>query len=178
MGHDERELIGRSRRGDLDAFEALVVAGQDRIYGLCLRITGNSEDAADAAQEAFVRAFQSLARFEGRAAFSTWLYRIAANAATDLVRRRAADPPLDLAEDCPASTDTESEFDRRELWRRVHSALARLPLEFRVAVVLRDMQGLAYEEIASILQVPKGTVRSRLSRGRLALRELIGEIAG
>lgn len=176
MSHDERELIGRSRGGDLDAFEALVEAHQDRVYSLCFRVTGSSEDAADASQEAFIRAFQSLARFEGRAAFSTWLYRIATNAAIDVVRKRPADPPVDLPEDCPSPRDTESEYDRREVGRRIQSALARLPLEFRAAVVLRDLQGLAYEEIASILQVPTGTVRSRLSRGRLALRELLGDI--
>lgn len=170
MAADERDLLARSRAGDLDAFELLVRTHQDRIYNVAYRITGNHEDAADAAQDAFVRAYQALARFREDAAFSTWLYRIATNAALDLVRRRPAALHVELSADHPAPGGPELEAHRREIHRRIHAALGRLPAEFRTAVVLRDFHGLEYEQIARILQVPIGTVRSRLSRAREVLR--------
>jgi RNA polymerase sigma-70 factor (ECF subfamily) len=168
--YDERDLLARSRAGDLHAFEALVRLYQNRIYNLAYRITGNHEDASDAAQDAFVRAFQALARFREDAAFSTWLYRIATNAALDLVRRRPTMPPVEVSVHHPAPDDPEREAARREVGRRLQAALANIPVEFRAAVVLCDLQGLSYEAIARVLGVPIGTVRSRISRGREALR--------
>lgn len=176
MDVDERELIARSCAGDLDAFDHLVRAHQDRIYNVAYRLTGNHEDASDAAQDAFVRAFQALPRFRRDAAFSTWLYRIATNAALDLVRRRPAVPPVELPVDQPGPSDPEAEAHRREVHRRVHAAVGHLPAEYRAVVVLRDLQGLAYEEIARVLQIPIGTVRSRLSRGRETLRALLTDL--
>lgn len=176
MPDDERDLLARSRAGDLPAFEHLVRTHQDRIYNLAYRITGNHEDAFDAAQDAFVRAFQALARFREDAAFSTWLYRIATNAALDLVRRRPAAPPVELPVSHRAPDDPEREAARREIGRRVQSALANVPAEFRAAVVLRDLQGLPYEDVARVLQVPVGTVRSRISRGREALRAQLTDL--
>lgn len=167
---DERELVNRSCAGDLDAFEDLVRIHQDRIYNLAYRITGNHEDANDAAQDAFVRAYQALSGFRRDAAFSTWLYRIATNAALDLVRRRPAIPPVELPADQPSAADPAADVHRREVRRRVHAAVGHLPAEYRAVVVLRDLQGLAYEEIARVLHIPIGTVRSRLSRGREVLR--------
>jgi RNA polymerase sigma-70 factor (ECF subfamily) len=177
VSDDERALLTRSRAGDLDAFELLVRAHQDRIYNLAYRITGNHEDASDAAQDAFVRAYQGLARFREAAAFSTWLYRIATNAALDLVRRRPAVPPVELPLNYPAPGGPEHEAYRREIHRRVQTALGQVPAEFRAAVVLRDIQGLSYEDVARILQVPVGTVRSRISRGREALRAQLTDLA-
>ena len=173
---DERELISRSCAGDLDAFDHLVRVHQDRIYNVAYRLTGNHEDASDAAQDAFVRAFQALPRFRRDAAFSTWLYRIATNAALDLVRRRPAVPPMELSVDQPGPSDPEAEVHRREVHRRVHAAVGHLPAEYRAVVVLRGLQGLAYEEIARVLQIPIGTVRSRLSRGRETLRALLTDL--
>lgn len=170
MVPDERDLINRSRAGDLDAFEGLVRTHQDRIYNLAYRITGNREDASDASQDAFVRAYQAMPRFREDAAFSTWLHRIATNAALDLVRRRPAAPPVALPINHPAPGGPEHEACRREISRRVQAALGGIPVEFRAAVVLRDLQGLAYDEIARVLRVPVGTVRSRLARGREAIR--------
>jgi len=172
----DRELIARSCTGDLDAFEELVRAHQTQIYNLTYRVTGNHEDASDAAQDAFVRAFQALSRFRQEAAFSTWLYRIATNAALDLVRRRPAVPPVELPVDHPAPNDPEVEVHRREVSRRVHAAVGQLPVEYRTVVILRDLQGLAYDEIAKILDIPVGTVRSRLSRGRDALKALLTDL--
>lgn len=176
VADDERYLIKRSCAGDVGAFEALVLAHQDRVYNLAYRITGNHEDAADAAQDAFVRAYQALPRFRGESSLSTWLHRIATNAALDLVRRRPDVPPVELPADQPAHDDPAAEVHSREVNRRVHAAVGRLPAEYRVVVVLRDFQGLAYEEIAKVLQIPVGTVRSRLSRGREALRGLLMDL--
>jgi RNA polymerase sigma-70 factor, ECF subfamily len=175
---DERDLLARSRRGDLDAFERLVRAHQDRVYALAYRITGNHEDANDAAQEAFVKAFSALRQFRGDAAFSTWLHRIASNAALDLVRRRPVTPPVEIPTGLPAPDNPEDVAHRHEVQRRIHTALGQLPLEFRVAVVLRDLQGMAYDEIARILHVPIGTVRSRISRAREALRVQLTDLVG
>jgi RNA polymerase sigma-70 factor (ECF subfamily) len=174
---DEGILIAASRRGDAAAYDALVGAYQDRIYQVTYRVTGNPEDASDAAQEAFLKAFRSLRAFRGDAAFGTWLHRIAVNAALDIVRRR---PPQtrDLPDAAATPTDAQDrELERRELQRRIHRAMLTLPTDQRVAVVLRDVQGLAYGEIASVLQVPVGTVRSRLSRAREALRHLLADLS-
>jgi RNA polymerase sigma-70 factor (ECF subfamily) len=173
---DERDLVSRSCAGDLDAFEDLVRMHQVRIYNVAYRITGNHEDANDAAQDAFVRAYQALSRFRQDAALSTWLYRIATNAALDLVRRRPASAAIELTADYPGAGDPGAEVHRREVNRRVQDAVGHLPAEYRAVVVLRDLQGLAYDEIARILQVPIGTVRSRLSRGREALRAQLTDL--
>ncbi|HET6947979.1 MAG TPA: sigma-70 family RNA polymerase sigma factor, partial [bacterium] len=144
---DEPSLIARSRGGDVEAYDHLVGAYQDRIYHVAFRITGNREDAWDAAQDAFVRAYQGLRSFRGDAGFSTWLHRIAVNAALDIVRRRprtaGALDPLWTGGDDPAS-----EAIRHDVQRRVHQAIAGLPPDQRTAIVLRDIQGFAYEEIA------------------------------
>jgi RNA polymerase sigma-70 factor (ECF subfamily) len=175
---DERDLLERSRRGDLDAFEQLVRAHQDHIYALTFRITGNHEDANDSAQDAFVKAFRALRHFRGDAAFSTWLHRIASNAALDLVRRRPPQPLMEIPSGLTAPEGPEDVAQRREVQRRIHAALGQLPAEFRAAVVLRDLQGLAYDEIARILRVPIGTVRSRISRAREALRVQLTDLVG
>ncbi|MDR7522345.1 MAG: sigma-70 family RNA polymerase sigma factor [Armatimonadota bacterium] len=173
---DDHALLARACAGDLDAFETLVRAHQDRIYTLAYRITGNREDAVDAAQDAFVRAYQALPRFREDAAFGTWLYRIATNAALDLVRRRPPVPPVEVPANHPVPDSPEAAAHRREIGRRVQAALAHLPPEFRATVVLRDLQGLSYRDVARILQVPIGTVRSRLARGREALRAQLSDL--
>ncbi|HEY3249460.1 MAG TPA: sigma-70 family RNA polymerase sigma factor [bacterium] len=175
---DEAALIAASRRGDAAAYDQLVGTYQDRVYQIAYRVTGNPEDAWDAAQEAFLKAYRSLAAFRGDAAFSTWLHRIAVNAALDIVRRRPPQTPDSL--DAVAAIPTEGqdrELERRELQRRIHQAIAALPPDQRVAVALRDVQGLSYGEIASVLQVPVGTVRSRLSRAREALRQTLADLS-
>lgn len=176
MSLDDSELIERCRAGDLSAFEPLVEKYRQRVWRLAYQILRDREEAWDVAQEAFVRAYQALPRFRQAAAFSTWLYRITTNAALDLVRRRPAIPPVELTADHPARDDPEAEAQRREIHRRVHAALGHLPPEYRAAVVLRDLQGLEYVEVARILQVPIGTVRSRLSRGREALRAQLTDL--
>jgi len=173
---DERTLIARSRAGDLEAYDHVVGIYQDRVYQVAYRITGNREDAWDAAQEALLRAYQGLRSFRGDAGFGTWLYRIAVNAALDIVRRR---PPRadDLDPLWAAADDPAAEAARRDVQRRIHQAIAALPPGQRAAIVLRDIQGLSYEEIARIQQVPLGTVRSRLARARETLRGRLVDLA-
>jgi len=174
---DETALVVRSRTGDTRAFDRLVETHQDRIYHLAYRITGNHADAQDAAQEAFVKAYRSLGAFRAQAAFSTWLHRIAVNAAVDMVRRRAPRAPDPLEVPAPAADPLADGAERIEIQQRIHRAIAALPVEQRMVVVLRDVQGWAYEEIAKVVQAPIGTVRSRLARGREALRLALADLA-
>jgi RNA polymerase sigma-70 factor (ECF subfamily) len=168
--------VNAAKGGDRAALDALLRRHYDRIYAVCRRMTGDDSDAADAAQEALIAVVRGLPRFDGRAAFSTWAYRIAANACIDELRRRKRrpDPGLPEIEHAPRGhpplTD-QSVSDRLDL----DAALARLPHDFRLAVVLRDQLGLEYAEIATVLEIPVGTVRSRLSRGRAALADQLGD---
>ncbi len=152
--------------------DALLRRHYDRIYALCRRMTGQDADAADAAQEALMAIVRGLPRFDGRAAFSTWAYRIASNACIDELRRRGRRPDPGLPEHehrpraaAPELADTVSER------MALDDALATLPDDFRAAIALRDQLGLDYAEIAEVLQIPPGTVRSRIARGRRALAE-------
>jgi len=175
---EEAELITRSVAGDLDAYDRLVGLYQDRVYQVAYRITGNHEDAWDAAQETFLNAFRSLPRFRGASAFSTWVHRIATNAALDLIRRRPPQPPVSLdAVTVSAGDDPQETATRSDIQRRINRAITSLPTDQRVVVVLRDVQGLSYEEIAAVLRIPLGTLRSRLSRGREALRQQLADLA-
>jgi RNA polymerase sigma-70 factor, ECF subfamily len=168
------ELVRRSIAGDAASFTALVERHRDRVFNVCLRLVGNTEDAADAAQETFLTAFRKLHQFRGDALFSTWLHRVAVNSCYDLLRKRARQPLLrsvpdddgPLPELGPASPDPADEVAGT---RDAAAALALVPEEFRVAVVLADVEDLPYEQIAKILDVPVGTVKSRVHRGRLAL---------
>jgi RNA polymerase sigma-70 factor (ECF subfamily) len=146
----------------------------DMVYAVCRRVTGHDADAADAAQNAMIAIVKGLPRFDARSRFSTWAYRIAINAAIDETRRRARRPVLDLDDRRQeVSRDVE---DSLAGGVDVDAALLKLPVEYRAPVVLRDMCGLDYEEIADVLGIPPGTVRSRISRGRAALVNLLGPV--
>jgi RNA polymerase sigma-70 factor (ECF subfamily) len=156
-------LVHAARAGDKDALDRLLRAHYDRLHALCRRLTGNEADALDACQEALITIALRLDRFDGRSSFATWAYRVTTNACFDELRRRQRRPLAMVAPDRPSATDVgEATADRVD----VDAALARLPGEYRAAVVLRDLCGLAYEEIADVLEVPIGTVRSRIARGR------------
>jgi RNA polymerase sigma-70 factor (ECF subfamily) len=157
----------------------------DRIYAVCRRLTGHDGDAADAAQETMIAVVRSIARFDGRAAFGTWVHRIATNASLDELRRRRRRPLLAPVSDdgwSPADEVTDAAAERRfdAVGERdaLDTALAVLPEDFRVAVVLRDVGDLDYSEIATLLDVPVGTVKSRIARGRAALAVAMGAPAG
>lgn len=181
----EQELVARARQGDQDAFSQLVQANQNKIYTLALRMTGSPEDGADLAQEAFLRAWRSLPSFQGESSFSTWLYRLASNLCIDFLRRekrrRAAAAFISLDDEgaaCPLEIPDhrfapESELERRELRAALERALQRLSDEHRQALVLRELEGLSYAEIAAHLGLEPGTVKSRIARARLALRNIL-----
>ncbi len=173
IGDDRSDaaLVAAAQDGDRDALDALLRRHHDHLYALCRRVTGNDADAADACQEALIAIVRSLGRFDGRSTFSTWAYRVATNACLDELRRRRRRPEPGLPDDTsllPAGGggDPYASVDTR---MAVDGALAGLPPDYRVAVVLRDLCGLAYAEIAEVLDVPIGTVRSRIARGRAAL---------
>jgi RNA polymerase sigma-70 factor (ECF subfamily) len=170
-------LIARSRGGDTRAFDLLVEKYQDRVYDLAYRITGHHADAQDAAQEAFVKAYLALHTFRGAAAFSTWLHRIAVNAAHDAIRRRPPAGPDPIAVAGATADPLGDRAEHVEARGRILRAIAALPLEQRVAVVLRDLQGWSYEEIAAIAEIPVGTVRSRLARGRETLKAALADLS-
>ena len=172
----DEALLAAHLRGDPGAFGRLVTRHERRIYGLCLRILGNREDAEDATQEAFVAALRKASSFRRAAAFSTWLYRIAVNAATDQARRRGRARLAGLdPEDAGLAVAPGGELDEVVAATvTVQAALAQIPEEFRVAVVLCDLYRLPYADAAQILEVPVGTVKSRVFRGRAALAERLG----
>jgi RNA polymerase sigma-70 factor, ECF subfamily len=172
---DDEALLERARHGDRDAFTSLVHRHQDALYTMALRITGSPPDAADVVQEAFTRAYVHLPRLHG-GSVRPWLFRVALNCAHDVHRQRSRRPadPLEDAEgrvlDLPdPGLGPEATAVQRERATAVREAILTLPREFRVAVVLRDINELSYEEMAEALGVPLGTIKSRLSRGRILL---------
>ncbi len=172
---DEAELIRNSQSGDLTAFNSLVRAYQDQVYSICLRFLGSREAAEDAAQEAFISAFKAISHFRS-GNFRAWLLRIATNACYDELRRRQRRPttPLEEAFDVPAQNDPytpEAYAQQRELAGHIQRGLATLPMDQRLAVILCDVQGYSYEEIAQITGSSLGTVKSRINRGRRRLAE-------
>jgi RNA polymerase sigma-70 factor (ECF subfamily) len=169
---DDEALLDRCRRGDRGAFTPLVHRYQDELYTMALRLTGNPADAADVVQETFTRAFRSLPRLRG-ATVRAWLFRVAVNCSHDIHRQRSRRPadPLEDTEgrviDLPdPGLGPEATAIQRERADAVRVALLALPHDFRVAVVLRDVNQLSYEEMAEALSVPLGTVKSRISRAR------------
>jgi RNA polymerase sigma-70 factor, ECF subfamily len=178
----ERELIRRARAGDQDAFAELVMMHGDRVYGLLRRFGLSPAEADEVSQEVFVRAWRGLARFEERAQFSTWLYRIAFNEAHRRLSRR---PPPRAGADSEredeiaalpesARLGPEAQTLDREFERTLERALEQLPADWRAAVVLRDVEGLSTQDAAEIAGVGEAAFKSRLHRGRMQLRTLLG----
>ena len=184
MVDEERRLVEVAQRGDVESFNELVRLFEGRVYNLCYRMLGDAESAADAAQDAFLAAFRNLKSFRG-GSFRSWMLRIATNTCYDTLRVRKRRPSVSLdieADDESASSplqiaDTAESPDdfaqRRELAAAIQDGLTVLPDEQRIVLILSDIQGLAYEEIAQITNSNLGTVKSRLSRGRARLREVL-----
>lgn len=185
--HDlpDAELVCRAQRGVPTAFAVLVKRYQDRVYNTCYQMCHNHADALDLTQATFLKALEALDRFQGRSGFFTWLFRIAVNQALSLRRsaRRRQASSLDSgferglrAFHQPAAPASEParELERGELHDEIAQALQQLDAEFRVAVVLKDIEDLDYATIATILGIPVGTVKSRIHRGRMMLRDLLG----
>ena len=182
MNENDRRLIAECLAGRTDAFGELVVRYQDRLFNSVVRILDNPDDAADAVQDAFINAYVSLGSFKGDAEFFTWLYRIAFNTAVSLKRRRRLAVSLDGARDGDGAIDPPDTSDetrpglalqRSEEEAILQAALNRLSADHRTVLVLKDIDGLKYEEIAEVVGVPIGTVRSRIHRARLELKEFL-----
>jgi RNA polymerase sigma-70 factor, ECF subfamily len=188
----EEQLIARSRRGEVSAFNQLVLRYQQTVYGVVFRMLGNADVAADVTQDTFIAAFRAIATYRGGSSFRAWLLRIASNMACDHWRRIQRHPAESLEslteEEEPHASDLlsalattgpegnpEERLLTQELQELIQKGLQQLPLDQRVAVVLCDVQGLSYEEIAETTQTTLGTVRSRIARGRARLRQYLSE---
>ncbi|GAB4445538.1 MAG: sigma-70 family RNA polymerase sigma factor [Chloroflexi bacterium OHK40] len=184
MTNEEQRLVEAGQRGDVEAFNQLVRLYEGRVYNLCYRMLGDADAAADVAQDTFISAYRNLHRFRG-GVFRSWLLRIATNACYDALRARKRRPAVSLQtvqedEDDGPGFDLpdpgESPDDaalRRELAAAIEQGIAQLPEDQRVVVILSDVQGLAYEEIAEVTNTNLGTVKSRLSRARARLRDIL-----
>lgn len=182
----EQELVARAKAGDDEAFAQLMRDNEKRIYNLTLRMTGNPDDAMDLAQEAFLNAWRGLKFFKGDSAFSTWVYRLASNACIDHLRRKtrrqdisATMPTNEEDDSSPDIPDErfqpEQELERQELRQAVTDGLQQLSDEHRQVLVMREINGLTYQEIADVLDLEPGTVKSRIARARNSLRKILLE---
>jgi RNA polymerase sigma-70 factor (ECF subfamily) len=172
----DEDLVRRYLSGDRGAFAALVERHERRVYNLALRMTGREEDARDATQDAFLTALRKLSSFRGEAAFTTWMHRVTVNACYDLLRKRQRQPLLDLGDDehaRPEPPPADDPADATSLSIDVQRALLAVPEDFRVVMILHDVQDLPQEEVSAILGIPVGTVKSRLHRGRVALAKAL-----
>ncbi len=173
----DRVLVDRFREGDQAAFQDLMAAHEDRVFSICLRVVRNRELALDATQDTFINVYRRIRSFDGRAAFSTWLYRVAVNSCYDLLRReqrRQAQPLSDHID--PADASAGDDLDAVELRPELTQALGRIGDVFRDAIVLVDLEGFSIEDAAAVLDVAPGTVKSRLYRGRRALANSLGNL--
>lgn len=184
---EERRLIEAGQKGDVAAFNQLVQRYQGRVYTVCYRMLGDPEGAADAAQDTFLSVFRSLHRFRG-GSFRAWVLRIATNTCYDVLRARKRRPTTSL--DAAFDSDTDGPYLnppdpgeqpddvalRHELGAAIQQSLAELPDDQRLVIILSDIQGLSYQEIARITAANLGTVKSRLSRGRARLRDMLKEM--
>jgi RNA polymerase sigma-70 factor, ECF subfamily len=179
---DDRRLISECLKGRTESFGELVLRYQDRLYHATLRIADTPEDAYDVVQDAFLNAYQSLNSFKGDSEFFTWLYRIAFNAAISQKRKKKPVVRLDGERDGQNAIDPVDEshgivpgdtMQQNEEETRLHAAIQKLSVEHRAVLVMKDLEGMKYEEIAVVMAIPIGTVRSRLHRARLDLRNLL-----
>ncbi|MDR1590201.1 MAG: sigma-70 family RNA polymerase sigma factor [Oscillospiraceae bacterium] len=183
---EERSAIDRTLGGDVSAFEALVLDNQKNVYNLALRLTGDENDALDASQEAFLRAYTHLGSFKGESRFSVWLYRITYNVCSDFLRKRARDRSAQIISLDEYGDGRESDIPdvralpedallRRELREAIRKGIDSLPPVYRETLLLRESSGMSYADIADVMCVGEGTVKSRLSRARQALVRVLTE---
>jgi len=185
MGQDEQVLLEKAKAGDVAAFEELIESYQKKIYNLAYRIIGNYDDAADMAQEVLIRIFKSIANFKGQSSFSTWIYRITTNVCLDEIRRKKNKKIISLDEEIRMedgeikrqimSDDLQPDAaaEQEELRSAVSNAINSMPDDHSLIITLRDIQGLSYDEISAVLDCPIGTVKSRISRARQALKKVL-----
>jgi len=177
---DDRELVRRIRDGDAEALRAIVERYQDRIFSLIYGIVRDRHEVEDVAQEVFLKVYTRIQAFDERSKFYTWLYRVAANAAKDHVKKRSRRPAVALKEDDVIPSTGDNPLGRAaatETRRLVREAIAALPLRYREVLTLRELEGLTYNEIASVLKISIGTVESRLHRARAKLKRRLEQHA-
>lgn len=183
----ERNLIEKAKQGDVVAFETLMLSYEKHIYNICLKMLGDEQEAFDGAQEVCVKLWRQLKTFEGNSKFSTWMYRIATNQCLDLIRKRKSrlegevslyQPSKDsenewVLDEAPKHDVMSEHVDQLALKDIMEQALKEVKEEYKQILILRDVEGYSYDEIAETLQMNKGTVKSRLSRARLAMKEIL-----
>ena len=185
MSRADEILVARCQEGDKKAFELLVKKYERRIFHLIYRMTQDPSVVEPLAQEVFLKAYRALPSFRGQSQFYTWIYRIAINTCLSHAKRSHAEETCEVETDvntlavsgefsCAHLEDPEQHLMRKEFYARVLEAVRKLPEELRISIILREFLGLNYEEIAEVSQIPLGTVRSRIFRGRARLRELLG----
>lgn len=185
MSENEKVLLDRAKAGEIAAFEQLIEAYQRKIFNIALRMVGNYDDAGDLAQEVLIRIYKSIRSFKEQSSFSTWVYRITTNVCLDEIRKRKNRKVISLDEEIqvedgemkrqvesnePSPEDTA---EKSELQKLVGDAINDLPEDHRSVIILRDIQGFSYEEIAQMLQCPEGTIKSRINRARQALKNIL-----
>ncbi len=177
---DDNLALKRAQKGDPAAFEALIAPHEKHIYQICLRMTGNPDDAQDACQEAFLRIYRHISSFKGESQFSTWVYRVATNACLDELRKRNSRSAASVEKLSEMGVMVEESCDgpeatvlQREQAEGIRRAILSLPEDQRVALVLRDVRGHSYDEIASILELNLNTVKSRISRARMSMSKFL-----
>lgn len=176
MNDMEQMLIQRYKKGDINAFEILISGYDKKIYNIAFGLVGNEEDAKDIAQDALIKAFINIKYFRGESSFSTWIYRIVMNTGKDFLRRRRQELSFEeshskkeMKDENPGPLET---LENRESSDEIHQILLHLKEEYRSVIILKDLHGFSYQEIADILDIQLGTVKSRISRGRYILRSI------
>jgi len=178
---DDFNLINRFKDGDASAFDEIIFKYQDKLYNLCRHMLGNAHDAEDAAQDVFLKAYQNLNRFKPEASLLTWLYRIAINTCIDYRRKpffeslfkNSKEGDVFVIDQPSDSPSPEKLYESKEIGNAIQFALGRLSEKLRTVIVLKEIEGLSYEEISEVLDVSIGTVKSRISRAREELKELL-----
>jgi RNA polymerase sigma-70 factor, ECF subfamily len=176
MGMEELDLILKCKKNNFDAFEELISIYESKIYNLCFYILKNKEDALDASQEVCLKIYKSISKFKGDSKFSTWVYRITHNTCLDLIKKRKDEISFDEVTNIEIQREarTDEIIESKELKYEIKKSILKLSNDFRTMIILRDVNGLSYQEIAEVLNIEVGTVKSRLNRAREALRnELI-----
>lgn len=185
MSEREEKLIEQCKQGDIESFELLIKDYQQLAFNIAYRMLGNTEDAKDASQDAFIKIFKSIQSFKGNSSFSTWMYRIVSNTCLDELRKRkkhqsySYDNPIktedgEMNRNIPASENSPEEIiNRKESQQLIQNAINKLSDQNKAVIVLRDIKGFSYEQISEILDCPEGTIKSRISRARVALKMIL-----
>lgn len=183
----EFELIKEFRQGNIQAFETLILEYEKSVYGMCFRMLKDREEAYDLSQEVFIKAYKGLANFQYQSKFSTWIYRIATNACLDYLKKKRVDVAFSLNQTVgedeftpemkdETAPEPQAELDKKEVREQIEEAIGQLNEKYREAIILRELEGLSYEEIADITDSSLGATKTRIKRGRARLREILEEM--